>query len=76
MTSRISPDGWVLQATSGTVDGITALIRRFWYSQAYTVDPETLAILRNGERFTENFRVVRKGRQLRFEGKLAREVLS
>ena len=74
--SHISADGWALQATSGTVDGITTLIRRFWYDtgKRYTVDPATLAILRDGAPFSENFRVRRKGRQLRFEGKLAREV--
>lgn len=77
MTSRITPDGWALQATSGTVDGITTLIRRFWHdtSKRYTVDPETLIILRDGQPFSENFRIRHgRGRQLRFEGRLAREV--
>lgn len=76
MSQRITPDGWALQAASGTVDGITTLIRRFWYDigKRYTVDPVTLAILRDGAPFSENFRVRRKGRQLRFEGRLAREV--
>lgn len=74
--SRITADGWALQATSGTVDGITAMIRRFWYDvgKHYSVDPETLTILRDGVPFSDNFRVRRKGRQLRFEGRLAREV--
>ena len=74
--TRISADGWVLQATAGTVDGITTMIRRFWCDtgQRYTVEPGTLAILRDGAPFSENFRVVRKGRRLRFEGRLCREV--
>lgn len=71
--SHISTDGWALLATAGTVDGIQAMIRRYWYSQD-TVNPDSLAILRHGEPFTTNFRVVRKGRRYRFEGKLAREV--
>ena len=73
--SRITSEGWSLQATSGTVEGIQGLIRRFWCdtSNRYTVDPETLAILRDGAPFSGNFRVTRKGRRLRFEARLCQE---
>lgn len=33
-----------LLATSDTIDGITSMINRYWYSSSYRVNPETLVI--------------------------------
>lgn len=56
----------VLLATSGTIDGIEKLIRRYWYSDAYSVNRETLAI-EHPARVPEGFTVRLSRGRYRFE---------
>lgn len=55
-----------LLATAGTIDGIQKMINKFWYSDRYTVNYETLAI-EHPEKTPENYTVRLKAGRYRFE---------
>ncbi len=55
-----------LLASSPTLDGITALVNRFWCSSRYTVNPSTLAIEHPENQMTD-YRITLKSGRYRFE---------
>lgn len=56
-----------LLASAGTLQNIEGLINRFYCSDSYRVNPETLAIEHPSGRVPWGVRVVKKGRRYRFE---------
>jgi hypothetical protein len=56
-----------LLASSGTIEGIEQMVRKFWLSDAYTVNRETLRIEHPTKDMNSKVRIVRKGRRYRFE---------
>lgn len=56
-----------LLASAATVDGITAMVNRFYVSTAYTVDPTTLDIVHPDRPAPRGVRVIQKGKRYRFE---------
>ncbi len=55
-----------LLASSGSIKGIQELINRYWYSEKYTINPETLAI-EHPTRVPEGYRVTYVRGRYRFE---------
>lgn len=64
-----------LLATAGTIDGITKLINKFWFSTLYTVNPDTLAI-EHPNKTTENYAVRLKAGRYRFESVTHRPIMT
>lgn len=56
-----------LLASSPTLEGITKMLNRFYYSTRWTVDPETLAIKHPEKDVTGRLRVVLKRGRYRLE---------
>lgn len=62
---------WTLLASAPTVEGIERQIRRFWASDAYSVDPGTLQIVHSTRRVPDDYpyRVARVRNRYRFEAR-------
>lgn len=56
-----------LLASAGTIENITKLINRYFYSDSYTVNPSTLAIENPNRTPPAGFRVIAKRGRYRFE---------
>ncbi|UVK60635.1 hypothetical protein SEA_PETERSON_89 [Mycobacterium phage Peterson] len=57
-----------LLASAPTVEAIQNVVRRFWVSDLWTVDPVTLELSRpDRPEAPKSARVVKKGRRYRFE---------
>ena len=56
-----------LLASSNSLAGIQKLVNDFWYSDRYSVNPETLAIEHPEYEAPTQARVIRKGGRYRFE---------
>ncbi len=68
METSITEQRTTLLASSGTLKGIVKLINEFYFSDSYVVDTATLAVRNmNTGKTPEGVRVVKKGRQYRFE---------
>lgn len=60
---------WELLASSPSVDGIQNCINKYFFSENYRVDPETLKISNPGfpDKNFDKFRVIKKWSRYRFE---------
>lgn len=58
---------WTLLASAPTVAGIERQIRRFWSSDAYSVEPATLEITHPTRTVRDAYRVVHVRNRYRFE---------
>lgn len=56
-----------LLASSNTIAGITQMVNKFWYSEAYTVDPTTLRICHPEKDVNAKVRIVKVKNRYRFE---------
>ena len=57
----------VLLASSPTLDGITGLLNRYYYSDQYSIDPETLKILHPTKDVNNSIKIVKKKGRYRLE---------
>jgi hypothetical protein len=55
-----------LLATAANVDGITEMVNRFWYSDSYRVNPDSL-VIEHPSRTVTGYRVRLLRGRLRFE---------
>lgn len=56
-----------LLGSAPNIEAIEKLIRKFWVSDDWTVDPTTLAISHPNRSTPKSCRVIHKGRRFRFE---------
>jgi hypothetical protein len=56
-----------LIASAASIDNLTKLINRYFYSESYSVNKETLKIEHPTKPIPEGFRVVKQGKRYRFE---------
>ena len=58
-----------LLATSPTIEGITEMLNKYYYSEGYSVDPDTLRINHPTKDVNDEIQIVHKKGRYRLESK-------